>query len=286
MMRRVAPWLLLSVALLAAAGGWRWYALRTPAGSGVLIHGGDGGGLPRAEASQEGFDERALRSAWAYADTQRGRALLITRHGHLVLEQYARGADADTLIGGGELDQALLMLAAGVAVERYGMTMVAGERCEAACLVHAIARASGQDYPSFLSRHVWRPLNAAPARWLAAGVRARPSDWLRIAGVLMHDGRFEGTQVVPAGWVARLGATRPASGAEPFAVGEVLVLRGAEVTLLWLAPRLDLAILSVASAPPAGAAVDETRLPRMIMRSLRDLPATGGAGLNDLVPGH
>jgi hypothetical protein len=102
----------------------------------------------------------------------------------------------------------------------------------------------------------------------------------------LHDGRFEGTQVVRAGWVARLGAAPPASGAEPFAAGEVLLLCGSDATLLWLTPRLDLAMLCVVGATPAGAMVDETRLPRMIMRSLRDLPATGGAGLNDLVPGH
>jgi len=286
MMRRAAPWLLLPVALLAALGGWRWYSQRAMESSGVAIAGGDGGGLPRAEASQEGFDERALRAAWTYADAQGAHALLVMRHGHLVLEQYARGAHADTLVGGSELDHALLMLAAGVAVQRYGMTMAVGERCDEACLMQAIAAASGRPYPAFLSREVWQPLNAAPARWLAPGVRARSSDWLRVAGVLLHDGSFEGTQVVPAGWVARLGATRPASGAEPFAAGEVLLLRGADAALLWLAPRLDLAMLCVVGAAPPGAMVDETRLPRMIMRSLRDLPATGGAGLNDLVPGH
>ena len=286
MTRRATRWLLLSVVLLAAAGGWRWHALRTAEGSGIVIHGGDGGGLPRAVASQEGFDERALHSAWAYADTQGMRALLIMRHGHLVLEQYARGADGDALVGGSELDHALLMLAAGVAVERYGMAMAAGERCDEACLMHTLTTASGQDYPSFLSREVWQPLNAAPARWLAPGVRARASDWLRVAGLVLQDGRFEGTQVVPPGWVARLGGTPPASGAEPFAAGEVVLLRGAGATRLWLVPRLDLAILSVADAQPPGAAVDETRLPRMVMRSLRDLPAAGGAGLNDLVPGH
>jgi hypothetical protein len=286
MMRRAAPWLLLLLALLAVTGGWRWQALRSKAGSGVVIQGGDGGGLPRAAAGQEGFDEHALRAAWAYAGTQGARALLVMRHGHLVLEEYAHGGHADTLVGGGELDHALLMLAAGVAVERYGMAMAAGDRCDEACLMHAIVAASGQDYPAFLSRHVWSPLNAAPAHWLAPGVRARTGDWLRVAGVLLHDGRFEGTQVVRSGWVARLGATAPASGAEPFAAGEVLLLRGSDATLLWLAPRLDLAILEVAGALPPGAAVDETRLPRMIMRSLRDLPATGGAGLNDLVPGH
>jgi len=286
MMRRAAPWLLLPLALLAAAAGWRWLALRSAESSGVVIGGGDGGGLPHADANQEGFDERALQTAWAYADKQGACGLLVMRHGHLVLEHYARGADVHTLVGGGELDHALLMLAAGVAVERYGMIMSAGGQCDDACLMSAISTASGQDYPLFLSRHVWRPLDAAPARWLAPGVRARASDWLRVAGVLLHDGRFQGTQLVPSGWVARLGPTRPASGAEPFAPGEMSVLRGSGATLLWLAPRFDLAILGVASAPPPGASVDETRLPRMIMRSLRDLPAGGGAGLNELVPGH
>jgi hypothetical protein len=54
---------------------------------------------------------------------------------------------------------------------------------------------------------------------------------------------------------------------------------------LWLAPRLDVAILRVAAAPPPGAPVDET-LARTIISALRDRPATGGSSLNDLVPGH
>ena len=286
MSRRTTVWLMAPLALLAVAAGWRWQATQSIDGNAVVIAGGDGGGLPRADAMQEGFDTQGLRAAVDYANSQGATALLVMRHGHLVLEHYARGADAGTLVDGGELAHALLMLAAGVAVAQSAMALPAEQGSDDARVVAAIAAASGQPYPLFLSHAVWQPLNAAPAQWRSPGVRARAADWLRVAGLLLHDGRFEGKQVVPPGWVQRLGRSRPASGAEPFSMGEVAVLRGTGATLLWLAPRLDLVILCVADAPPPGVAVDETRLAHMIIRSLRDLPAVGGAQLNDLVPGH
>jgi hypothetical protein len=64
-------------------------------------------------------------------------------------------------------------------------------------------------------------------------------------------------------------------------------LRGHGATRLWLSPRFELAILCVADAGMAPAlAADETRLPNMVVRALRDRPGVSGTGLNDLVPGH
>jgi CubicO group peptidase (beta-lactamase class C family) len=272
-------------ALLAAVVAWRWSALHRPDHVGIVISGGDGGRLPRADAAQEGFDPRALQAAAAFARAQGARALLVMRHGHLVLEQYGGGADADTLFDGGELARAVLLLAAGVAVDRYAMPIPDTTRIDAQRLAAAIAGASGQAYPQFLSRHLWRALDAAPARWLNPAMRARASDWMRVAGVLLHDGRFEGTQVVPPGWIARLGAPRGPVGAEPFRPGEVFVFHGG-ATMLWLAPRPDLSVLCVLVSPAAGFAADETRLPRMVMRALREQASGGGANLDDLVPGH
>jgi hypothetical protein len=224
----------------------------------------------------------ALQEAGARAFSQGSSALLVMRHGHLLYERYERGTDVSTPVAGGELAQALLVMAAGIAVVHDGMIMpdspLDPERVAA-----AIAAASGRSYPAFLSRHIWQPLHAAPAYWTASAVRARCIDWMRVGELLLHDGRFEGTQVVQPGWVARHssqlwpGVEMPAS--------ELLTLHGAGATRLWLAPRLDLAILRVASAPPPGASVDET-IARAIIETLRDRPATGGSSLNDLVPGH
>jgi hypothetical protein len=282
--RRSTLWLAAVIALCAVAGVWRWRMLQPVDVGGVLIAGGDGGGLPRSAPELEGFDASALQAAATNAFRQGTSALLIMRHGHLVYENYGRGADAGTPVDGGELAQSLLIMAAGIAVARHGMIMPSPP-IDADRLAVAIAAASGRSYPSFLSRHVWQPLHAAPAYWSSAGVSARCVDWLRVGDLLLHDGRFEGTQVVQAGWIAQHSSQLYGPGAESAAATGVLTLRGPGSMRLWLAPRLDLAILRVAAAPPPGAAVDET-LARTIIGTLRDRPATGGTSLNDLVPGH
>ena len=284
MTRRATVWMIAVVALCAVAGVWRWRALQAVDTRGVLIEGGDGGGLPRAAPALEGFDEHALHSAVHSALEHGSSALLVMRHGHLVLEQYGRGADASTPVDGGELAYPLLIVASGIAVAGHGMTMPAPP-LDADRLAAAIAAASGQSYPLFLSRRVWQPLNAAPARWLSPGVSARATDWLRVAELLLHDGRFEGRQVVQRGWVERHIDQLSGPGSESPSADGVIRLHGPGATRLWLVPRFDVAILRVATAPPAGGAVDEA-LAHTIISTLRDRPVTGGASLNDLVPGH
>jgi hypothetical protein len=240
--------------------------------------------LPRTAPQLEGFDASALQTVATNAFKQGISALLIMRHGHLVYEQYGAHADASAAVDGGELAGSLLIVAAGIAVAEHGMVMPPPP-VDAGRLAAAIAAASGRSYPSFLSRHIWQPLHAAPAYWTSSGVSARCVDWLRVGELLMHDGRFEGTQVVQPGWIARHNTQLFGSGADSTVGSGWLTLHGPGSTRLWLAPRFDLAILRVAAAPPPGAAVDET-LARTIINTLRDRPATGGSGLNDLVPGH
>jgi len=282
--RRTLAWILVVIALGAAMGTWRWWTRPSVDVVGVLIAGGDGGGLPRSEPGQEGFDPEALEAAGEAAFRGDTSELLITRHGHLVYERYERGADSGTLVLGGELSQALLMIAAGIAVTQHGMSMPAPPLDNAA-LESAIAAASNRSYPQFLSRHVWQPMHAGAGRWTSEGVSARAVDWMRVAELLLHDGRFEGTQVVRAGWIPAELRLVTGAAPEPPGAGTLLTLRGPGATRLWLAPRLDLAILRVAAAPVAGAAVDES-LGRTLINTLRDRPSSGGNSLNDLVPGH
>lgn len=282
--RNRLAWWLAAAALLAIGGGWLWHGAQSRDAGGQLIGGGDGGGLPRADAAGEGFDPQAFQAAIDWAAKERSGALLVLRHGHLLIERYSSDVQKDSLVDGGRgLSDALLLLAAGVAVPRHGLVMPAGESLDAASLTAAIAAASGRSYPQFLSRNIWQPLNATPARYSEPDVRARAVDWLRVAELLLHDGRFEGTQVVPPGWVQRLQPLRTAPGAEPFADRDLYFLRGQGATRLWLSPRFELAILSVAGR---AASADETRLPNMIVRSLRERPGVSGTSLNDLVPGH
>ncbi len=284
MTRRAALWAFALLGLCALLGGWQWRTMHARQSEGVLISGGDGGGLPRTAPELEGFDATALKESVDHALKQGSEALLIMRHGHLVEERYGTGADAGTPVAGGGLSQAVLIAAAGIAVAQHGMTMPAPP-IDAARLSTAIAAASGRSYPAFLSRHVWQPLHAGNAYWSSAGVRARCVDWLRVAELLLHDGRFEGTQIVQPGWLERHSSELFGRVDGSSAGASLLMLNGPGATRLWLAPRLDVAILRVAGAPPPGVAVDET-LARTIINALRDRPATGGSTLKDLVPGH
>ena len=298
-MRRPIAWALLAaLAVLIAAGAWQRHTRQGIERGAVLIAGGDAGGLPRAEAGIEGFDARALQTVLETARAQQAGALLITRHGHLVVESYSNGASSDTLIDGGEFSDTLLMLAVGVAVSQNGQGVPATVGTDPNQLTAIIVKASGLGYAQFLSRNLWQPLNAAPAQCSGTRLRARPVDWLRVAELLLHDGRFEGTQVVPPGWARQLrpaagGVERPGTGlfsrpvpagAEPFASDDTFYMRGPGGLRLWLVPRLDLAILRVSSSG-AGLA-DETRLPNAVIRALRDRPPSTGVELRELVPNH
>ena len=282
---RAAGLLLVLLALLALASAWHRHPLQVAEAGTVPVAGGDGGGLPRAAAEAEGFDAHSLGEAAGLARAQGSSALLVLRHGHLVYEQYAGGADAATLVDGGELADVLVMLAARIAAMNNALVMPPGPGLDRGRLAAAIAAASHLGYPQFLSRNVWQQLNAAPARWSPTTMRARAGDWLRVAEVLLHDGRFEGTQLIPGGWSQQLVRPTPAPGSEAYAASDMACLRGPGATRLWLAPSLDLAVLRVAPAPATGA-IDEARLVNMIVRAVRDRPATGGVSLNDLVFGH
>jgi hypothetical protein len=299
-MRRPGAWVLLAVvaAVLSAVGAWHRHTLHAAERGAVLVAGGDAGGLPRADAGTEGFDARALHAAVESAGARQSGGLLITRHGHLVLESYGGNTDADTRVEGGEYSRTLLLLAVGVALGQGGQLAPAAPSGDPAQLASLISKASGMGYPQFLSRNLWQPLNAAPAQCSGTGIRARPVDWLRVAELLLHDGRFEGTQVVPPGWTQRLrpsagGVERPGTGiyrrpsttsAEAFASDDTYFLRGPGATRLWLVPRLELGILSIGGAD-AGLS-DETRLPNAVVRALRDRPPSTGVELRDLVPNH
>jgi hypothetical protein len=298
MRRRIAWVLLAAVMALIAAGAWHRHTSHEIERGTVLIAGGDAGGLPRADAGTEGFDGKALQAVVAMARSRQAGGLLITRHGHLVVESYSGGADSDTLIDGGGFSDTLLILAAGVAVGQSGALGPAVIGHEPSQLTALIVKVSGLGYPQFLSRNLWQPLNAAPAQCSGTWIQARPVDWLRVAELLLHDGRFEGTQVVPPDWVKRLrpaadGVERPGTGiyrrpvtpgSEAFASDDTFFLRGPGGTRLWLVPRLDLTILRFSSSE-AGLP-DETRLPNAVIRALRDRPPSTGVNLRELVPNH
>jgi hypothetical protein len=294
---------LASLALLAACHGPRVPQVR--------VAGGDGSGLPRSSPAAEHFDEPALEATRAFARQAGLGALLITRNNHLVLEYYGSGWAASDEPDAGALVQLLTAMAAGVATSRALIGPPDLKPFDARALAAAIAQATKLPYEQFLSQRIWQPLGAAPAHFLLTRVdevpaadccfAARLSDWMRVGGTLIDDGRYEGTQVLPSGWVARMRLPRigdpergfgvllanAARGKEPLAARDALFVRGEGAWRLWIVPSLQLVIFT-AGEERSGAQSDETALPNQIMRAINGPGTTlhGPAQLKDLVPGH
>jgi CubicO group peptidase (beta-lactamase class C family) len=192
-----------------------------------------------------------------------------------------------------------------------------------------VERATGKRYTQFLSERLWKPIGAGDAwLWLdhpGGTVHAecclimRQGDWLRIGELLLDDGVFEGTRVLPPGWVRTmltpakgnpnygfqlwLGspyvAERPYSfnrrqfanrAAEPYAADDVFFLDGFGKYRMWLVPSLGLAILRTGTNPRDQADWDDSRIPNLIIRGVRSEPKRPDPGakpdLSKLVPGH
>lgn len=309
--------LILGALLVLAAGvgaGFVWQHHREQqAALRVLVQGGDGGGLPRAEVSDEHFDGAALDRAAADPAAAGLQAFVVMRHGHVVFARYGRDYSADRIIDSGAFARVLVAMAAGVAIDDGTLTRLTPAGFEPAQLRTAIERGAHQSYAAYLSRVLWRRLNAAPA-WIElpeAGApppadccfEARLQDWMRIGGLLANDGSFEDTQVLPRGWVAHMRAPVSADGLEgmgvdlpsraptarPFDAGDLMFLRGNGHWRLWVVPSLKLVVLFGAPGNAAGSdsAWDETRLPSLVVEAITDRPpAPAGSLMQQLVHGH
>jgi len=302
-MKRTGRAWLAAIALLASC--------HRPSAPQVTVAGGDGSGLPRASPAAERFDEAEIEAARSFARRVGLGALLVTRNNHLVLEYYGAGWAAADEPDAGSLVQVLAAMAAGIANSRGLIGPPDLRPFDARALAGAIAQASKQPYEQYLSQRIWQPLRAAPAHFLLAHAgeapqadccfAARLSDWMRVGGALNDDGRYEGTQVLPTGWVARMRLPRvgeqergfgvllanAATGKEPLAARDAFFVRGRGAWRLWIVPSLQLVILS-AGDDKAAAQSDETTLPNQIMRAISGPGATlhGPPQLKDLVPGH
>jgi hypothetical protein len=285
----------------------------------AVVTGGDAGGIPRVQPAEEHFDSAALERVSTDATASGLQALIVLRHGYIVFDRYGHGVDAQSMRDLGGFAQVMVALVTGIAVQEDVFPLPARSAFEPTSLRDAIESGAHQAYPDYLSFHLWRRLNASPA-WIAltaAGspapadccLHARVFDWMRVGELLAEDGRFEGKQLVPPGWVARMrqpavadesrgfGVQLPAGahGAEAFAADDVFFLRGPGHWRLWLVPSLQLAVLFGADGrsndAEAGAGADgwdETRLANLVIRAISDpsKPANAASRLNQLVPGH
>jgi len=320
-MRRSSIAVLLIIAVLVALVlALPYYRSRTHHSAlEVPIAGGDGGGLPLAQPSDEHLDVVALERGRADPAAAGLVAWMVIRDGHLVSEHYAHGLGRDSAVDFGPAAQALVALLAGVAVNHRALTLQQLGAFDANAWKESIERATQRPYAQLLSHDIWSRLHAARA-WIelpAVGaavpadccVHARLQDWLRVGALLANEGRFEDTQIVPASWTALvlqqgLGVElgRNAHGTAPFAADDVVYLRGPGRWRLWLSPSLHLTVLFGSAAPasaagddhsaaPGGAPSDnwdETRLPNLVIEAVTDrsFSQQGRSLLQQLVPNH
>jgi CubicO group peptidase (beta-lactamase class C family) len=305
----------LGIAELAYHRHLRQAALEVP------VAGGEGGGLPVALPQDEHFQAGALEGVSADAAASGLAALVVMRDGHVVFARYGHGLSADSRVDSGGFTSVLVALLAGVAVQEGAVSINSLGRFDTNSWSAAVERALHASYPELLAHKLWAPLNGASA-WIslpAAGAavptdccfHARVQDWVRIGELLADGGRFEGTQIVDANWVAAmrqpnspdgrsgLGVELAAAarGVEPFTVDDMLFLRGRGHWRLWVAPSLHLVVLfgdaaggtSSTSSTVAGESVwDETRLPNLVTAAItnRSAPQNAGSLLQQLVPHH
>ncbi|HWG77947.1 MAG TPA: hypothetical protein VN660_14305 [Steroidobacteraceae bacterium] len=311
MKRTASTWLLLPLVallgILAVALAWQHRRASNALALQVTVQGGDGGGLPLAQPSDEHLDANALARIAQDPSAAGMTALLVLRHGHLIYRRFADGTGLDSLVDSGAFANALVALATGIALDSR-LIHSAPILFRPEQLRSLLESASKQSYAQFLGVNLWSRLNAAPA-WIELPARGAPTpadccfharvlDWLRVGALLANEGSFEDTQIVSSGWVRRMREPQPNGsgygvalpsrrpGAARYDVPDLFLLRGPARWRLWIVPSLKLVVLYGASA--SGGDWDETRVPNLVLEAVTDRPAVppGTSSLQQLVPGH
>ena len=172
-----------------------------------------------------------------------------------------------------------------------------------------LQRATGRNFAHYLGEKLWRPVGAQRGALRLDGLNGNvvsyccflsaPADWMRIAHLLMNDGRLpDGRQLLPDGWVKQMlaGSTpNPNYGfqiwtdavymerrpyypglplefanyhSEPFAADDLFYLDGGGKVRVWISPKLDLIILRMGYPPPRDKGFDEALIPNTIIRGI------------------
>ena len=192
------------------------------------------------------------------------------------------------------------------------------QACDPQLLAHIIERASGQQYSAYVSEKLWKPIGAHDAQLMLDRVggtahascclRAQLGDWMRIGQLLANDGKFEGEQILPPGWVRTMltpSKANPRFGyqvwrgepfmpgedsSEPYAQDDTFVLKGNGKTRLWIVPSMSLIILRAGTDNESDADWDDSRIPNLIIRGASDYRPKGPTGrdvdIKNLVPNH
>ncbi|GAC1697293.1 MAG: hypothetical protein PVS2B3_08640 [Steroidobacteraceae bacterium] len=81
-----------------------------------LVPGGNEPAAPRVAPELEALDPQSLRMAAAYAQAHHSRALIVSRHDHIVFERYWQGTGFETVTDAQSFPRVLAALAIGIAI--------------------------------------------------------------------------------------------------------------------------------------------------------------------------
>lgn len=164
-------------------------------------------------------------------------------------------------------------------------------------LTIVLERATGTAYPDYLSTRLWQPLGAGDAAiWLdrPQGMAktfcclfGTPHDWARVGQMLLHRGKFNGTQVVPAGWITAMLEPSPLeatfgkhiwvkartpdhpnvdqAATVPFIANDTFVLDGRDLQRVFVVPSQDLVVVRMGENPGNW---DDAVIPNTLVRAL------------------
>jgi CubicO group peptidase (beta-lactamase class C family) len=172
-----------------------------------------------------------------------------------------------------------------------------------------IERATGGRYAAFISEQVLKPLGAAggsvwvdrPGGLAHSGccILLPAQTWMKLGVLLLQDGRWDGSRLLPDGYVQAMrtptpqnpnyglgvyiaGAFTPRRGfmgqddpgpkvlhGEPYLADDLFLFDGAADQVLYLVPSAKLAILRTGATPPKTPEWDNAVLPNTILRALK-----------------
>jgi hypothetical protein len=226
----------------------------------LVIKGGDGGSVPAATPEVEGIYAQAVTDAIDAARKQGANALVVHRHGHRVAAYFTSGKDGSTLLAGGQLSPALMMLAAGALADsrqvefkeavaavkatsetdagwRNPWSAAARSRFSLSAPPALLTKDLEGSLANTLSLRVWQPLGAGDAYlWgsddshvrLDCCVAARLDDWMRVGDLLLRQGEYEGSRIVSVDWMRHVMAADAGGTSHPVWVGMPGALTGDE----------------------------------------------------------
>jgi CubicO group peptidase (beta-lactamase class C family) len=168
-----------------------------------------------------------------------------------------------------------------------------------------LERATGEPFERYVQQRLWQFVAADAGEFymdrktgmpaVYCCFRATPRDYLRVGSLLADDGRIDGRQVLPQGWVASMRETsrinplyglqvwsgRAAAGTreyttdsgrgvahgEAYETDDVIWMEGGGGRTIWAIPSQQLVIVRLGRASPGW---DASVLPNTILRGIRD----------------